>query len=247
MHPDIAALSERRTSTDTSTDDVWVVVRCYNEAPVVQAVVRELKRTFPHVVAVDDGSTDGSAHLMSAAGAWVVRHDVNLGPGAALQTGVEFSLRDARCRYIVCFDGDGQHRVGDAQAMVARMRVEDLGVLVGSRFLGTSSHMPRIRRLVLLLARHYERVTSGVRLTDGHNGLRVFRRDVAERLHLRMPGMAYASELLDFIAHCGCSYAEHPVTIDYTPHSLAKGQRSLNSVNIALDVWVTRLLRGGNT
>lgn len=225
--------------------DTWVVVRCFNEAAVVGKVVRELRQTFQHVVGIDDGSTDGSAEEMRQAGAWVVRHAVNLGPGAALQTGIDFALRDERCEFIVCFDADGQHRLSDAESMLARIRQEPLDVLVGSRFLGGSTSMPRLRSAVLQAGRIYERLTSGVRLTDGHNGLRVFRRSFAASLDLRMPGMAYASELLDHIARSGCRYAEHPVTIDYTAYSLAKGQPSLNSVNIALDIWVTKLLRGG--
>lgn len=228
-------------------DDVWVIVRCFNEAPVVGDVVGELRRTFRHVVGVDDGSSDGSAEAMRAAGAAVVRHAVNLGPGAALQTGLQYALSNPNAELFVCFDADGQHRVEDALAMVARMRGERLDALVGSRFLGTAQGMPRLRRVVLRMASLFERLTSGVQLSDGHNGLRVFSRTFAERVDLRLTGMAYASELLGLLRRSGLPYAEHPVTIDYTPYSLAKGQRSLNSVNVALDVWFNNLLRGGRS
>jgi hypothetical protein len=100
---------------------------------------------------------------------------------------------------------------------------------------------------VLHAAAAFERLMSGVRLTDGHNGLRVFSRRFAEQVDLRLPGMAYASELLEQIARSGLPYGEHPVTVDYTQYSLAKGQRSINSINIALDVWLNRLLRGGRS
>jgi glycosyltransferase involved in cell wall biosynthesis len=226
-------------------DDVWVVVRCYNEAPVVGGVVAELRRTFPNVVGVDDGSTDASGEAMAAAGAVVVRHAVNLGPGAALQTGLQFALLDARATWFVCFDADGQHRVADVESMIARLRTDPVDVLVGSRFLGSAPDMTVLRRLVLRLGAVFERTTSGVHLTDGHNGLRVMSRRFAQLVDLHLPGMAYASELLSLIARAGLPYAEHPVTIDYTAYSRAKGQRSLNSVNIAVDVWVSRLLRGG--
>jgi glycosyltransferase involved in cell wall biosynthesis len=226
-------------------DDVWVVVRCYNEAPVVGQVVAELRASFPHVVCVDDGSTDGSWEVMSATGAVVVRHAVNLGPGAALQTGLQYALLDVHARWFVCFDADGQHRVADAVGMVARVREEPLDVLVGSRFLGNALNMSRTRRSILRLAAVFERITSGVELTDGHNGLRVMSRRFAEQVDLTLPGMAYASEFLSLIARSRLPYAEYPVTVDYTEYSRGKGQRSLNSVNIAVDVWVSRLLRGG--
>lgn len=226
-------------------DDVWVVVRCFNEAEVVGDVLRELQEVFPRIVAVDDGSTDDSYEVMAATGVDAIRHAVNLGPGAALQTGLLYGLLDRDAHWFVCFDADGQHRVADAAAMVDHARTAGVDVLIGSRFLGRAENLPPLRRRVLRLAATFERLMSGVRLTDGHNGLRVFSRRFAEQVDLRLPGMAYASELLEQVARSNLPYAEHPVTIEYTKYSLAKGQRSLNSINIALDVWLNRLLRGG--
>jgi len=56
--------------------------------------------------------------------------------------------------------------------------------------------------------------------------------------------MAYASELVGIITRSGLNYAEHPVQITYTEYSLHKGQRSINSVNIAMDVLLNQMLRG---
>lgn len=221
--------------------DTWAIVRCFNEAPVAGDVVAELVRWFPNVVGVDDGSTDGSAAVLEGAGARVVRHAVNLGAGAALQTGIRFALLDPGARYFLCFDADGQHRVRDAAAMVERMRREELDVLIGSRFLGSSSGMPGLRRAVLRAGRLFERLSSGMALSDAHNGLRVFSRRFASQLDLQSCDMTYASELLRAVRSSGLPYGEHPVTIDYTRYSLSKGQRSVNSINIAVDLWVQRL------
>ncbi|MDQ2838975.1 MAG: glycosyltransferase family 2 protein [Actinomycetota bacterium] len=224
--------------------DVWVIVRCFNEATVVGDVVAELREYFPHVVGVDDGSADASSEEMLRAGAVVVRHSVNLGAGAALQTGLQYALLDHGARYFLCFDADGQHRAQDAAAMVARLRTEDIDVLIGSRFLGSAEGMPGRRRLLLRTARTFERFSSGIRLTDAHNGLRAFSRRFAIQVDLSMADMAYASELLGVIKHSGLAYAEHPVTINYTDYSMHKGQRSINSVNIAMDIWVHQVLQG---
>jgi len=226
---------------DLLNRDVWVIVRCFNEATVAGAVIQELTRSFPNVVGVDDGSTDGSSEVIREAGARVVRHAINLGAGAALQTGLQFALLDPAAQYFVCFDADGQHRVSDAIGMVERMRNEDLDILIGSRFLGSAAGMPRTRRSVLRAARVFERLSSGVSLSDAHNGLRVFTRRFASQLSFSMRDMAYASELLRFIRQSGLRYGEHPVTVDYTVYSLAKGQRSVNSINIAMDVWMQRI------
>lgn len=222
--------------------DVWVIVRCFNEARVVGDVVEELRATFPNVVGVDDGSTDGSAEVLRHAGAHVVRHSINLGAGAALQTGLEYALLDSSASCFVCFDADGQHKVSDAAAMVERLRTEPYDIIIGSRFLDDSSEIPAIRRVVLRAGRRFERLTSGIQLSDAHNGLRVFSRKFASQVHLETADMAYASELLEIIADSGLPYTEHPVTIVYSAYSLAKGQRSVNSVNIAIDLWLNRLL-----
>lgn len=224
--------------------DVWVIVPTYNEAPVVREVLVNLRRLFPNVVAVDDGSSDSSDAEILASGSRLVRHAINLGAGAAMQTGIEFALLDREARYFVSFDADGQHRAEDAAAMVERLRTGEHDILIGSRFLGATSGLGGGRKYLLKAARVFEWMTSGVRLTDAHNGLRAFSRAFAEQIDLTFADMAHASELLEQIGKSKLRYAEHPVTIDYTDYSRAKGQRSINSVNIAVDVWLNHLLRG---
>lgn len=102
--------------------DAWLVIPTYNEASIIGAVVAEARERFAHVLCVDDGSTDGSAERARLAGAVVVRHPVNLGQGAALQTGFEYVLGQTDARYLVTFDADGQHDVLDAEAMVRLAR-----------------------------------------------------------------------------------------------------------------------------
>src|SRR5512133_3678186 len=116
-------------------DDVWLVVPLYNEATVIAEVVREARTVFSNVVCVDDGSTDGSADAAALAGAAVVRHPVNLGQGAALQTGFDYALGDPDMRYVVTYDADGQHQIHDVEVMVERIRRGDVRVVFGSRFL----------------------------------------------------------------------------------------------------------------
>lgn len=224
--------------------DTWVVVPTYREEAVIGSVVGGLRSAFPHVVCVDDGSPDRSAAVAAAAGARVVRHPVNLGQGAALQTGIEFALLDPGCRHVVTFDGDGQHRVADAVRMVEVLRTGQYDVVLGSRFLGTPAVLPPGRRLLLRTAAAVTRVTAGIAVTDAHNGLRAMTRAFAERLEITLAGMAHASEITDAVGRLGARWTELPVTIDYTDHSRAKGQRSINSVNIAFDLSVHQVFGG---
>ncbi len=216
--------------------DAWLVVPLYEEAAVIGDVVTQARTTFPHVVCVDDGSTDDSAARAREAGAVVVRHPVNLGQGAALQTGIDWVLSRTDARYLVTFDADGQHQVSDAAEMVRRARTEDLAVVFGSRFLDKRTRPGLLKRVVLKLAVWVTNRSTGLRLTDAHNGLRVIRRDAAEAVELRQDRMAHATEIVAQLGRTGLPWAEHPVHLLYTDYSRAKGQSLLNSVNILVDL-----------
>lgn len=218
------------------TDDVWLVIPLFNEAEVIDHVVREARRSFRHVVVVDDGSSDDGAEVARRAGAVVVRHPVNLGQGAALQTGFEYALRHPDMRWVVTFDADGQHQVSDVLAMLDKARTEDLQVVFGSRFLDDRTTPSLAKRVVLRLAVGYTNATTGTRLTDAHNGLRVMSRDVVARIDITQNRMAHASELVAQIGEMKVRYGESPVHILYTDYSRSKGQSLWNSVNILVEL-----------
>ena len=222
-------------------DDICVIVPVYNEQQTVAATVSSLRQVFGQVVCVDDGSTDDSAELAVAAGATVLRHVLNQGQGAALQTGFDFAVRHTSATHVVTFDADGQHLVEDAVAMVGRARTDGVDVVLASRFAGRTHDMRRARELVLRAATWFTRRTAKLDVTDTHNGLRVLSRHALSRIDLRLPRMAYASELLNAIVPAGLTYAEEPVTVIYTEYSRAKGQRNLNGFNILFDLAVHRL------
>ena len=221
--------------------DVCVIVRMYNEAPRVGAVVSGLLQHFAHVVCVDDGSTDDSGAIARAAGATVVRHAQNLGGGAALETGFEFVRRHTEARWCLTFDADGQHRAEDALAMVQHARSSGVDVVLASRFSGTAHDMPWTRRATLRCGTAFTRWTTRLNVSDAHNGLRVFSRSALDRVTLTHAGMAYASEITAAIRRHRLTWAEVPVTILYDDYSLAKGQSSLNAVNIIFDLTMARL------
>lgn len=231
-------MSADAAATAAAMDDVWIVIPLYNEASVVADVIRGLSTRFRHIVCVDDGSTDGSADVAASAGAQVVRHPVNLGQGAALQTGIEFALSHPSMRYIVTFDADGQHRIEDAVAMVELARAKDLAIVFGSRFLDDRTKPGALKRLVLKTAVWVTNKTTGLTLTDAHNGLRTVRRDAASVVHLTQDRMAHATEIVMQLGDSGLPWAEFPVQLLYTDYSKAKGQSLLNSVNILVDLVV---------
>ena len=216
--------------------DAWVVIPAYNEAPVIGGVVTGGRAAFPHGLVVDDASSDDTAAIARSAGAYTATHPLNLGQGAALQTGFEAALARG-ARYVVTFDADGQHDPADAAAMVDRAREEDLAFVLGSRFLDcVPSQVGSLKRAMLRLGAAAARARTGMMLTDTHNGLRVIRADALSHVHLTHARMAHASQIVSQLAASGLRGAEHPVTISYTDYSRAKGQPLLNSVNIVVDL-----------
>lgn len=224
-------------------EDTWLIVPCFNEGTVIFDVLTAARETFPNIVAVNDGSKDDSAAKIRAAGAHLVNHPVNLGQGAAIQTGVEYARAQPGARYFVTFDADGQHQVKDVVRMVQRLRDEPLDIIVGTRFAGQdNSQVPWIKRVVLKTVVLLSPRTKRLGLSDAHNGLRVFNRRVAEEMNIRMNGMSHASEIVKMIDQNGWRVAEEPVDILYTEYSMSKGQSLINGVNILADGLVARRL-----
>jgi len=221
---------------------VWVILAAYNEAAVIAAVISDLQRAGYRVGVVDDGSSDETADIAAKAGAWVIEHPINLGQGAALQTGLDFALR-AGAEIIVTFDADGQHRAADIAALVDSLSAHGADFALGSRFLGDSVNLPRSRRFLLKAATTFTRLTTGLSITDTHNGLRAMTRRGARSIQLRQNRMAHASEILHQIAASGLNYVEAPVTIEYSAYSLAKGQTLADSLFILVDLFARRLHR----
>lgn len=218
----------------------WVIIPMFNEGAVIHRVAREVLMAFPNLVVVDDGSTDDALEQSARAGATVLRHPINLGQGAALQTGIKYALQRG-ADYIVTFDADGQHQVKDAVAMLDMLQKENFDVVLGSRFIGTTIDMSFGRRLLLKAAIIYTKITTGLNLTDAHNGLRVFSRTAAMNINIRQNRMAHASEILEQISAKKMRYVEYGNTIRYTDYSKLKGQKPSNAINIIVDLMVGRL------
>lgn len=214
---------------------VVAVVPAYNEGDAVVDVLHECLRHVDRVVLVDDASSDGTSLRAARPGIDVLRHPVNLGQGAALQTGILHALAHG-ATHVVTLDADGQHDPSQIARMFAEMDAAGADVALGSRFKGEAIGMPPVRRLVLRLAVLFTRATTGLDVTDCHNGFRVFTASAARQLRIRQNRMAHASEILEEIARKRMPYVEVPVTIRYTDYSKAKGQSSFNSFNILLDL-----------
>jgi glycosyltransferase involved in cell wall biosynthesis len=220
----------------------WVIIPAYNESQAICPVLDELKLYFNRhqIVVIDDCSSDQTAAVTKEIGCAVITHPINLGQGAAIQTGLVYALHHG-AEFIITFDSDGQHRVTDAVNMLNTLNTNECKVVCGSRFLGVKAKNMSISKLLTLkLAIFFTRITTGIKVTDAHNGLRVITKSAAKLINIKQNRMAHASELIKIIKNNNINYIEYPVQIIYTPYSINKGQKISNSINILIDLLIGR-------
>jgi len=222
----------------------FVIMPAYNEGRALAATLEGLMPYRYSVVVVDDGSKDDTAAVAAEFPVHVVRHPINLGQGAALQTGMTYALRQG-AKHIVHFDADGQHNPAEISQLLAPLQRGEADVVLGSRFLRSSDSqaVPLGRRWVLRVSVYVNWLLTGVKLSDAHNGFRALTRTAAERIQLEEDGFAHASEIVAQIRRLKLRYVEHPTGIRYTDYSRAKGQSFWNGFNVIFDLLAGRLVK----
>ena len=222
---------------------IYVVIPAFNEAAVIHRTVRDLLRYKHQIVIVDDGSNDNTKALLQEMPVHYLRHVVNLGQGAALQTGISYALQQG-ADYIVTFDADGQHCATDVESVVGFLKRSGVDVVFGSRFLNNSkTNISLLKRGILHGARLINFLATGMWLSDAHNGFRALNRKGAAAVQLLENGMSHATEFLWQIKQNDLLYAEYPVTILYTPYSKAKGQKLIHSFKVFQDILLHKMFR----
>ena len=220
----------------------WIIIPAFNEETRLAIVLHGLRDKTFSIVVVDDGSGDRTASVAKNAGAVVLRHLINRGQGAALRTGIQFALEHG-AEEIITFDADGQHQPEDLSLLITVLRKTGADLVLGSRFLGNAPGIPLHRWCLLKLAVVFTRITTGLNLTDVHNGLRAMTAEAARKLTFTEDGMAHASQILSMAARLRLRVHEVPCSIVYSEQSLAKGQRSTAAFRILGRLAISRLVR----
>ena len=220
---------------------IFVIIPCFNEASVIRKTVKEVVEKGYHVILVDDCSKDNPGKQLKGLPIYYLQHRVNMGQGAALQTGIHVALKKG-AEYLVTFDADGQHDVNDIDGMIHKLKEDQFDIVLGSRFLpGAGGNISAGRKLLLKAACYLNYLFTGILLTDAHNGLRFMNRHAAESIRLKENRMAHATEILKEIKKHGLKFGEFPVHIHYTEYSKKKGQSLLNSVRIFFDLVLNKI------
>jgi glycosyltransferase involved in cell wall biosynthesis len=225
--------------------DVFVIIPSYNEdAGVVRQTLLPLIAQHYTIVIVDDGSPGDTFAHFSDLPVFYLRHSVNLGQGAALQTGMEFAKRKG-ATYVVHFDADGQHPAAGLSQLLAPLRAGTADVVLGSRFLRREdeSNIPPIRKVVLTAARAVNGLFTGMWLSDAHNGLRALNQQALAVIQLTENRQAHATEILYQIRRNRLRAVEVPSSVTYTAYSRSKGQSSMNAFSVLVDLILNKLFK----
>lgn len=219
---------------------LWAVIAAFEEATVIAETISTLSKHVDNIIVVDDCSRDQTASIALASGAHVLSHPINLGQGAALQTGITYAMQQG-AEYILTFDADGQHDAKEIAPMLEALLASKADLVLGSRFLGKTKNISKSRRLLLSAALFYTRITARIKITDVHNGFRILTRKFCESFEFQQNRMAHASEILEYIAAHRTHFIEFPVTIAYTEYSMRKGQKGINAIRILMELLIGRI------
>ena len=192
-------------------------IPAFNEEKTIAKVVLEAQKHSQVVIVCDDGSTDMTGEIAGRLGALVVRHERNLGYGAALQS-LFNEARNLSADMLVTFDGDGQHNPGEISRLVKPLEEGVCDVVLGSRFIdkkGTSD-MPKYRELGIKIITKLTNGNGKNAISDAQSGYRAYNKHALECLSISENGMSASVELLKNIKTCGLTIAEVPISCKYT-------------------------------
>lgn len=224
--------------------DTFIIIPTYNEDPgVLKNTLTALLTVFCNVVIVNDGGNCIVKDLQSFP-VYYLRHEINLGQGAALQTGLEYALM-LGAKKIGFFDADGQHNALDLERMGIILDDEALDVVLGSRFLDRDHRIaiPLFRRIFLKIATYINFIFTGLLLTDAHHGMKIMNRKTAEKIEIKQNRQLHATELLYFIRIYKLKYKEIPAGVVYSPYSINKGQKSRDLFKILSDLVLSKFIK----
>lgn len=195
---------------------VLIIIPAYNEEKSIARVIDKIQKTSPGVdiVVIDDGSTDVTVQIARQAGAVVLSHPINLGAGAATQTGYKYALEHSY-QFVVQLDADGQHPPRYINDLLNILRNEPIDIVIGSRFLGEKEYkISGIRKLGMKILAFITSFIVGQKITDSSSGFRAFKREVADFFaNINYPSDYQDADVIILAHFAGFRIKEVPVTM----------------------------------
>ena len=218
---------------------IFVVIPAWNEAKRIRQILQSLISLPYEVVVVDDASSDETVEVVREFPVYLLRHKINRGQGAALQTGNEYALNRG-AEVIVHFDADGQFVVEEIKDIIQPLIDGQADIVFGSRFLGKKSKMPWLKEKIYFpLARIVNRVLLGIKSTDPQSGFRAMTAETAQKIQIMQDQYAHCSEIIAKAFTYELRIKEVPMTVIYRDF----GQGFSGGVKIIKDLLFSKIIK----
>lgn len=205
-------------------------IPAYNEATKIKDVIVHLKEIgFHRIVVVDDGSQDETFEVAKKSGASVLRHPINCGAGAAVQTILTFGRKE-NWEYLLLMDADGQHRSEDIEKLMKKMTESGADLVIGDRFShAIHNDVPKIKRMYNSLANILTNWFCKGSYSDTQSGFRMLNKKAIHAINLQSNGFGFCSEMIFKAEKQNLLIKEEGIGVYYTVYSRSKGQNNLLS------------------
>ena len=218
---------------DHSTyNDVYVIVPAKDEERYIDILIDKLDDLgFVNIVIINDNSQDETAVIArERENVIVLDHSINLGAGAATQTGIAYAVSNG-AKIIVTIDADLQHNPDDLIKLIDVLRKERCDLVIGSRFM-RKNEIPRSRIFFNKIANVVSWFLTGTYLSDSQSGLKAFNANLAKHLDLKYDGFEFCMEIIKEANANKLIIKEIPVFVSYTPETMNKGQGLWSGIRI---------------
>lgn len=178
----------------TDPDKIAVVIPALNEESAIRGVVESVLAICPHVIVIDDGSTDATLERIADLPVTVIRHATPLGKGQGLRDGFRKALElgfDA----VIAMDGDGQHLACDIPRLLAAARAYPEHIVIGAR-IRNKDNQPTARRRANAVADWGISWGCGIPIADTQSGQRYYPRAALDLVDFPADDFVFEAALL---------------------------------------------------
>ncbi len=217
---------------------IFCIIPAFNEEANIARVLDDVKKIINNIIVVDDGSEDKTAEKAQKKGAIVLRHIINRGQGAALQTGNDYANKN-NADIVVHFDADGQFLAEEINDLIKPITRKEADVVFGSRFLEKKSNIPFTKkRIIMPIAKTVNKLLAGANLTDPQSGFRAMNRKAFSSLEIEQDKMAHCSEIIFKTFNNKIPSKEVAITVIYNDF----GQKFSGGIKIFKDLLLGKFI-----
>ncbi len=193
---------------------ITIGIPAFNEEKNIEKIIKKLNQITDSIIVCDDGSFDSTYENAERLGAIMIKHEKNLGYGAAIHSIFKKSV-EIGSDVLVTFDADGQHRIEDISDVLKPIKNNDADIVIGSRFLGNNSNVPNYRKFGIKVITQVTNSSIKTKLTDSQSGFRAYNKKVLLEINPSEIGMGISTEILIKASSKNLRIIEVPIKILY--------------------------------